>query len=106
MAELAPTPMLAAAKPINVGDVVRSYDFPDDLRWDAQGCYVEGTVMTIGRFEFDNKSCDRYKIRVTKRVWLNKPEAVREPYVFPPVNGTLIAGRAGKVTFGVVKVPA
>lgn len=103
MGDNIPLPVLAATETINVGDAVRSYDFPDDYRWDAQGCYIEGVVLLIGRFEFDNKSCERYKIRVDKRMWLGKPDAVRERFVYPPVNGTPIAGRPGKTTYGVTK---
>ena len=103
MGDIAPLPILATAATIQVGDRVRSYDFPDDLRDDARGCYIEGVVLLIGRFEFDNKSCERYKIRVDKRMWLGKSDAVRERFVYPPVNGTPIAGRPGKTTYGVTK---
>lgn len=104
MGDIIPLSVLATLVTINVGDKVRSYDFPDDSRADARGCYIEGVVEAIGLFEFDNRSCERYRIRVTDRKWLGKTEYVTERHVYPPVNGTPIAGRPGQVTFSVVKI--
>ena len=107
MGEHLPLAVLADPEPIKVGDEVRSYDFPDDTREDARGCYHEGTVVAIGRFSFDGEACDRYKIAVSKRYWLGKPQYLSDSrYVFPPANGTPIAGRRGAVTHGVAKLSA
>lgn len=106
MGELLPLAVLTDPEPIKVGDRVRSYDFPDDPREDARGCYYEGRVVAIGRFAFDGEACDRYKIAVMKRYWLGKPQLLSvDRYVFPPANGTPIAARPGAVTHGVVKLP-
>lgn len=82
---------------INVNDRVRSYDFPG-MRDD---CYVEGVVEKIGRFP-DFPDCDRYRIRVEKKVIEGKETAPRPRFVFPPVNGT--PSWLGGETNGVVKV--
>lgn len=104
MGEILPLPVLATTETVRVGDKVRSYDFPEDLREDARGCYFEGVVEAIGLFEFDNRSCERYRIRVTARKWMGKAEYLTERHVYPPVNGTPVAGRLRKVTHGVVKL--
>ena len=104
MGEHLPLAVLADPEPIKVGDRVRSYDFPDDNRDDARGCYIEGVVVAVGRFDFDNRACDRYKIQVMYRRWVNKKVPIEQRYVFPPVNGTPIAARPGAVTHGVVKL--
>ena len=65
---------------IQVGSKVRSYDFPH-----ARDCYVEGVVEGFSSLE----GCERYKIRVDRKVWAG--EEVDNPYrghVYPPVNGT------------------
>lgn len=65
---------------IHIGDRVRSYDFGRDRE-----CFIEGVVEGIQRLE----GCDRYKIRVQRKVWAGAE--VEDPYdghVFPPVNGT------------------
>lgn len=77
---------------IAVGDYVRSFDFPRpdgsgrDLTGD-RACYVEGTVSMIGEID----GCNRYLIHVSRCVFGGKeiPKTQREPYVNPPVNGTL-----------------
>ena len=69
---------------IVVGDQVRSFDFDycEDLTGD-RACYVEGEVAAIGPIE----GCDRYLIRVSRRVFGG--EEVEHPeWVRPPVNGT------------------
>jgi len=74
--------------PIEVNDIVRSYDF--EFRED---CYAEGIVTEIGK---ELEGCPRYSIKVFKRVFEGKelPEdkwLSDEPggdMVFPPVNGT------------------
>ena len=65
---------------IKVGNRVRSYDFARDRE-----CYVEGIVEGFERLE----GCERYKIRVERKVWAG--EEVENPYsghVYPPLNGT------------------
>ena len=65
---------------IEVGNRVRSYDFQRDRE-----CYVEGIVEGFEHVE----GCERYKIRVERKVWAG--EEVESPYrghVYPPLNGT------------------
>ena len=65
---------------IEVGNRVRSYDFQRNRE-----CYVEGIVEGFERLE----GCERYKIRVERKVWAG--EEVENPYrghVYPPLNGT------------------
>ena len=75
---------------IQVGDYVRSFDFPG-IRDD---CYLEGLVVGIGDVfkqppdhyaEFD---CPRYHIRVDRVVLEGKKSTWVGKYAFPPVNGT------------------
>lgn len=88
---------------IAVGDTVRCLDFPDDPRKDAQGCYNEGVVEEIGYFAFDNRECQRYRIRVTSRFWQGKMDFDPGPReIFPPVNGTEKA--LGGICHGVIKL--
>lgn len=85
---------------IQVGDYVRSFDFPD-MRSD---CYVEGTVVAIGRHAEFSNDCDRYTIMVQKAVIEGKVrEDVSAGIVYPPVNGT--PTWLGKKCHGVVKLP-
>ena len=81
---------------IQIGDTVRSYDFPDS----ALECYIEGVIENIEWHE----GCERYKIRVTARIWEGKREGITaDPmYVYPPVNGTPTL--MGRVTNGVRKL--
>ena len=74
---------------LKVGDRVRSFDFARDGRGKQlkgeRACYVEGTIEGFKRIE----GCDRYMIRVERKVWAG--EEVESPYdghVFPPLNGT------------------
>ena len=74
---------------LKVGDKVRSFDFARDGRGKQlkgeRACYVEGTIEGFKRIE----GCDRYMIRVERKVWAG--EEVENPYdghVFPPLNGT------------------
>ena len=88
---------------INVGETVRSLDFPDSSR-DAEGknaCYVEGVVVEIGRL-LDWQSCDMYKIKCTRKVFGGEEIENHEEFYFAPVNGT--GTWIGKKTNGVVKV--
>ena len=65
---------------IQVGSKFRSYDFSH-----ARDCYVEGVVKGFKALE----GCERYVIRVDRKVWAGKE--VENPYrgdVYPPVNGT------------------
>lgn len=83
---------------IQVGDTVRSYDFPDNRA--LEHCYIEGVIENVEWHE----GCERYKIRVTARIWEGKREGITaDPmYVYPPVNGTPTL--MGRVTSGVRKL--
>ena len=88
---------------IQVGETVRSFDFPETSR-ESEGknaCYVEGVVEEIGRL-IDWQSCDMYKIKCTRKVFGGKEIERREEYYFAPVNGT--PTWTDKKTHGVVKV--
>lgn len=69
-----------------VGDKVRSYDFPSLCELEAAAdCYIEGTIEGFERLE----GCMRYKIKVEKKVFAG--EVITDDprkYVYPPVNGT------------------
>lgn len=85
---------------VQIGDTVRSYDFPDGYL--TSGCYVEGVVESIEWYE----GCERYKICVTARFWEGKREDITANptyiyHVYPPVNGTPTL--TGRVTNGVKK---
>ena len=64
---------------IKVGNRVRSYDFARDRE-----CYVEGIVEGFERLE----GCERYKIRVERKVWAGEECGCNNGYVYPPLNGT------------------
>ena len=90
---------------IKAGDKVRSFDFPTafepgGMAERASRCYVEGVVTDI----VERPDCDRYSIKVTRRVFSGKdcPDEV-DGVVFPPVNGTPQT-MSNFATFGVVKV--
>ena len=80
---------------INEGDRVRSFDFPG-----VAEAYVEGTVVNLEWHE----GCNRYKIRVERRVWEGVEHIIPHPhdYVYPPVNGT--ATSFGGVCRGVQRI--
>lgn len=88
---------------IKVGDHVRSFDFAlgpvsnKDLTGE-HACYVEGVVEDIEFF----RGCERYKIRVTRRVFGGIDREDKEDYVYPPVNGTSMV--LGGVTNCVEKI--
>ncbi len=95
---------------------VRSFDFAQGPRKDGQpcdlwaaadgrdiegdrACYVEGVVCAIipagERFDTPDpggfiypESCDRYAIRVTRKVFSGKVTDDRQTWACPPVNGT------------------
>lgn len=96
---------------VNVGDRVRSYDFPecipayldpDDERRFARSCFVEGTVVAVeGHPE---SPCKAYRIEVDRRVFAGKENGVAGREVAtPPTNGTPMM--MGGVTFGVFQLP-
>jgi hypothetical protein len=66
---------------VNVGDRVRSYDFPH-----SRDHYIEGVVVDIKWIE----GCNRYKIEVQKVVMDGAAGGDRggPTFVYPPVNGT------------------
>ena len=86
---------------IKVGDRVRSFDFDSrDLEGEA-ACYIEGTVLGIGDFGFQD--CKRYEIQVEREVFAGEVKEVADERRYPPVNGTrIVSSRRGKVTDGVV----
>ena len=93
---------------IKVGDHVRSYDFPD-LDGMKTTCYIEGLVEAIGPVP-EVGGCDRYIIRITRRVWKNQEDdgwkqgkEFPTGYAYPPVNGT--NSWLGGVTGGVKLLP-
>jgi hypothetical protein len=79
---------------IQVGDTVRSFDF-----FGTTSCYVVGTVEDIQV----SGGCQKYFIRVTERVWDNRPDTcgVGE-LVYTPVNG--VAMSFGGLCRGVQRV--
>lgn len=78
---------------IKIGDRVHSYDFPD-LTGMKTSCYVEGIVEAIGQVPAIG-GCDRYTIRITRRVWKGHEDdgwkngkEFPDGYAYPPVNGS------------------
>jgi hypothetical protein len=72
---------------VNVGDRVRSFDFPSQYR-ELEGpdaCYVEGTVRSIDPPAFQG----HYEVVVEVFVFKGKRERVEdgERFVYPPING-------------------
>jgi hypothetical protein len=69
---------------ITEGQRVRSFDFDGRDLEGERACYVEGTVMG-----FDNiQGCDRYVIKVSKRVFGGEEVTPEDDTFIPPVNGT------------------
>jgi len=77
-------------KKIEIGSLVKSYDFPD--RVDTKHlCYIEGVILSInpnGKLSIHHPC---YEILVRKQVW----DGVDDPNsrligqcVYPPINGT------------------
>jgi len=78
---------------IKIGDRVHSYDFPD-LTGMKTSCYVEGIVEAIGQVPAIG-GCDRYTIRITRRVWKGHEDdgwkngkEFPDGRAYPPVNGS------------------
>lgn len=99
---------------VQVGDRVRSHDFPRLLRDPETGlptglgaCYVEGVVEEVGLFQGFHHDCTRVKIRVERRIWDGRESALpgggHDGYVYPPQNGIPTYGGH---TFGIEKLPA
>ena len=83
---------------IDVGNVVRSFDFP--YRRDLHGehaCYMEGEVTDIVEHPHFGYKC--YEIQVTRTVFGGKEYNDGPLTIYPPVNGTYKA--LGGVTDGV-----
>jgi hypothetical protein len=72
------------ATTINIGDRVRTFDFPDATRAleGDHACYYTGTVEDITEAYHG----EAYKIRVDGRV-LTGDHIDYDPYVYPPING-------------------
>ena len=87
---------------ITAGDSVKSFDFPDHYRFNVADevgdCFVQGIVEGVKMIE----GCDRYVIKVYRRVFGGKECDEFEDYVYPPVNGT-DQMFSPVPTFGVVK---
>lgn len=87
------------SRSIQVGDPVRSFDFYSRDLEGEMACYVEGEVEGFEEME----GCDRYVIRVLKRVRGGKlTMCSMETYVYPPVNGTPTT--MGRICDGVQKI--
>jgi len=92
--------MSTATKTIEVGSLVRSYDFSG-----RTDCYIEGLVERINKFGSARAlrvGHPSYEIRVEKRVIENQEHAgdrLIGALVFPPLNGT--ADIFGNQTSGV-----
>lgn len=69
---------------INIGDRVRTFDFPDATRAleGDHACYYTGTVEDITEAYHG----EAYKIRVDGRVFTGT-HTDYDPYVYPPING-------------------
>jgi|GEM_PF-2489193 len=93
------------SRDIKVGDRVRSHDFPDSRHLEGrEPCFIDGTVeaITDRRTHERFRDCDRYAIRVERRVFSGKEIHERiGGLVFPPVNGTPIWGDPNDLTHGV-----
>lgn len=107
--------VMKADKTIKAGDFVKSYDFPDNLRYDparAETCYFFGEIEQVltreeaAEIHFELGSCPRYKIRVLTRVWDSQVVEQGVEYVYPPVNGTPTWGNGDNGTYGVVRIEA
>ena len=80
--------VLKDCKP-EVGTKVRSYDFPCGENEADDGCFVEGTIVAItDKIGEHNVGCDRYKIKVERKVFSSEESKIRDEFVYPPVNGT------------------
>ena len=81
-------------RPIQVGDYVRSFDFPDRSR-DLEGpdaCYAEGLVTSV--------KGDRLVVDVIWQVWEGREQLTAGYQASPPQNGlTMIP--SGRLTDGV-----
>ena len=70
---------------ITVGTTVRSFDFVGNREvYGLRACFVEGEVVDFRKVE----GCDRYVIRVTRRVFGGVEQEDFSQQVIPPVNGT------------------
>jgi hypothetical protein len=99
--------LASAASPdttLAVGDLVASFDHPDDdVRYgpSERTSGVIGHILRINHFE---EGCSRYDIEVDRFFRGDTVEPrVRTFYLSPPMNGT--RKLAGGITFGVVRLP-
>ncbi len=75
------------SKHIPIGSRVRSFDFAPHNR-ETEGehaCFVEGVVTGIKKTE---GFCDRFVIKVERRVFAGEESTDLGWEAFPPVNGT------------------
>ena len=97
--------MPVAETDIQVGDTVKSYDFPSRYFYrpaDMELDYIAGEVVAI---VYHHEGYRAYKIHVTHRVVNGKALPPREPgeCVYPPVNGPPTYGECD-YTFGVRRI--
>ena len=69
---------------IQVGDFVRSFDFPNRDIEGERACYMEGRVVDFQ----DYQGCTRYVIEVSRCVFAGEEKDAWPKRIFPPVNGT------------------
>jgi len=99
-----------ATTEIQIGDKVRSFDFPGRDLTGERACYVEGIVVAIApRPRPCMDGIERYHIRITARVFggiRKEPREILAEYrrglALPPVNGT--RQYLGNPTDGVEKI--
>lgn len=90
---------------INVGDRVRSHDFPDRYWDDGEDpqCYAEGIVeeITDPKTHARFRDCPRYVIRVERHIFQGKV-VEHDELIYPPVNN--VPKLFGGFTNGVIVV--
>lgn len=99
--------LAAAASPdttLEVGDLVASFDHPDDDVRYGPTERTGGVIGHISRINHFEEGCSRYDIEVD-RFFRGDTVEPRNPgfYLSPPMNGT--RKLAGGITFGVVRIP-
>lgn len=72
---------------IEEGSLVKSYDFPHRAGTDrdVEACRIEGVVEGC----VESEGCERYVIRVTRRIWNGAEITPESEFLHPPLNGIL-----------------
>ncbi len=83
---------ISGDRDIEVGDVVRSYDFVLGGKIRHDDCYVEGMVVKIAPVEWCAPFCDHYHIKTIRRMFNGKP-TTHEDYYFPVADPSQTAVR-------------